>query len=187
MTHEAPAIRASDAEREQAVERLRAHAVDGRLTLEEFAERIDRAYAARTLDELNELSRDLPETPLAASAPRGTQTQRRLVAILGGLERRGRFRLAADTTAVTVLGGLELDLRAAEIEAAETKLTVYTVLGGAEITVPEGVDVEVRGISLLGGKEVRTGERPVPPGAPRLTVHAYTFLGGLEVRARPAR
>ena len=68
MTDETPAIRASDAEREHTVELLRRHSVEGRLTLEEFAGRIERAYDARTRGELDELTRDLPE-PAAASAP----------------------------------------------------------------------------------------------------------------------
>ena len=76
MTHDASAIRASDAERDQAVERLRTHAVDGRLTLEEFADRVERAYAARTVDDLNELSSDLPETTPAPAPRRPTQRRR---------------------------------------------------------------------------------------------------------------
>src|SRR5437868_2296440 len=108
VTQETPSIKASDAERGQAVERLRAHAVDGRLTLEEFAERIDTAYAARTRDELEELNRDLPApTTAAAPAPKRKAT-RWLVSVLGGLDRRGRWRLGSDTVAVTFLGGVDL-------------------------------------------------------------------------------
>ena len=186
MTQDTPAIRASDAEREQAVELLRAHAVDGRLTLEEFAERIDKAYAARTRDELEGLSRDLPETPTSAAVPK-RKAPRRLVAVLSGLDRRGRWRLGSDTVAVAFLGGIDLDLRDAEIEAAESQLTVYTVLGGADIKVPEGVDLEVGGFSLLGGKDVRGGTRPVAPGAPKLTIRAFTFLGGVSVTTKASR
>jgi uncharacterized protein DUF1707 len=184
VTDETPAVRASDAEREQAVELLRAHAIDGRLTLEEFAGRIDKAYAARTREELDELKRDLPDAPPAAAAAPKRKATRRLVSILGGLDRRGRWRLAPDTVAVTFLGGMDLDLRDAEIEAPESQLTLYTILGGADIKVPEGVDVEVGGFSLLGGKDVRGGRRPVPAGAPKLTVRAFTLLGGVSVTTK---
>jgi hypothetical protein len=187
VTEETPALRASDAERERTVELLRTHAVDGRLTLEEFADRIDKAYAARTRDELDELGRDLPETATAPPAVSQRKPTRRLVAVLSGLGRKGRWRLGSDTVAVTFLGGVDLDLREAEIEAAESQLTLYTFLGGADIKVPEGVDLEVGGFSLLGGKDVRGGRRPVAPGAPKLTIRAFTVLGGVSVTTKPAR
>lgn len=187
MTQETPAIKASDAEREQTVELLRTHAVDGRLTLEEFAQRLDRAYTARTREELDQLTRDLPEHETPARRAPTRRSTRRLVSILGGLDRRGRFRLASDTVAVTFLGGIDLDLREAEIEAAESQLTLYTILGGADIKVPEGVDVEVGGFSFLGGKDVRAGKGPLAPGAPRLVVRAYTVLGGVSIVTRPPR
>ena len=53
-------LRASDADREQFVEALRQHHAEGRLTLEELTERTERAYAARTLGDLDALGGDLP-------------------------------------------------------------------------------------------------------------------------------
>lgn len=53
-------MRASDAERERAAEALRRHHADGRLTTEEFEERTERAYAAKTLGDLDRLFADLP-------------------------------------------------------------------------------------------------------------------------------
>ena len=58
------AIRASDQDREHTAATLGRHYADGRLTLEEFQERLDRAYAARTLGELDDLMTDLPRTGL---------------------------------------------------------------------------------------------------------------------------
>jgi DUF1707 SHOCT-like domain len=57
-------IRASDADRDRAAAALREHLVAGRLTIEEFDERLDRAYAAKTLGELDELMADLPTSDL---------------------------------------------------------------------------------------------------------------------------
>jgi DUF1707 SHOCT-like domain len=54
------ALRASDAERERAAEALRRHHADGRLTTDELEERTERAYAATTLGDLDELFVDLP-------------------------------------------------------------------------------------------------------------------------------
>lgn len=59
----APALRASDAERERTATLLREHCGAGRLTPEELDERLDAAYAARTVGELDGLLHDLPATP----------------------------------------------------------------------------------------------------------------------------
>src|SRR6266704_3515352 len=54
-------LRASDADREQAVAALREHLLAGRLTLEEFSERVDGALRARVTGEPAHLQNDLPE------------------------------------------------------------------------------------------------------------------------------
>jgi hypothetical protein len=74
-----PNMRASDADRERTSTLLREHHAEGRLTGEEFHERLDAAYAAKTLGDLDALLVDLPAIDLyrlpAAGlrpAPRGT-------------------------------------------------------------------------------------------------------------------
>lgn len=70
----APAIRASDAEREQVTGILQRAVAEGRLTPEEGGERLAAASAARYRDELGRLIRDLPaivETASPPVAPRG--------------------------------------------------------------------------------------------------------------------
>jgi hypothetical protein len=57
-------IRASDADRDRTAAALREHLAAGRLTAEEFDERLDKAYAAKTLGELDDLMTDLPGTDL---------------------------------------------------------------------------------------------------------------------------
>src|SRR4051812_26085105 len=58
-------VRASDAEREEVVTALRAHAGDGRLDVEELDQRIGAAYSAKTRRELTVLTDDLPRAPRA--------------------------------------------------------------------------------------------------------------------------
>ena len=55
-----PRIRASDEDRDRVAAMLREHHAVGRLTVEEFNERLDKAYAATTMGELDELLADLP-------------------------------------------------------------------------------------------------------------------------------
>jgi hypothetical protein len=59
------AIRASDEDRERTAAALGGHYAAGRLTLEEFQERLDQAYAAKTLGELADVMTDLPGTELS--------------------------------------------------------------------------------------------------------------------------
>ena len=58
--HRDPDIRASDADRDATADRLRRHHTEGRIDPEEFQERIDRCYQAKTLGELDQLVGDLP-------------------------------------------------------------------------------------------------------------------------------
>ena len=68
-----PTLRASDAEREHHAELLREHAAQGRLTVDELDERLDRVYAARTLGELAPVVADLPAASVRERpAPRRT-------------------------------------------------------------------------------------------------------------------
>jgi Domain of unknown function (DUF1707) len=63
-----PNIRASDADRDRIVTALRENLADGRLTTEEFDERLDKALAAKTLGELEDLMADLPSTDISQRA-----------------------------------------------------------------------------------------------------------------------
>ena len=69
-------VRASDADRERAIDVLNAAFAEGRLAKEEHGARVQRAYTSRTYGELHELSADLPAGPLGAlPSPRdGTTT-----------------------------------------------------------------------------------------------------------------
>jgi hypothetical protein len=58
-----PDLRASHADRELVVAALQRHTAAGRLTLDEFGERVDRALAAVTRGELAAVTRDLPTEP----------------------------------------------------------------------------------------------------------------------------
>jgi len=59
-----PRIRASDADRDRTAALLREHHAAGRLTAEEFADRMDKALEAKTMGELDELLADLPAIDL---------------------------------------------------------------------------------------------------------------------------
>ena len=183
----APEVRAGDADRERVAARLRENLVAGRLTLDEFSERLDAAYAARTQAELGELTRDLPQTGAAPAVSSRRTPVRWSVAVMGGVERKSRWRVAESTVAVAVMGGVELDLRKAEIESPVVEITAIALMGGVEIIVPEGVDVEVSGLAIMGAKQDRVADVPPLPGAPLIRVRAFALMGGVEVKSKRGR
>jgi hypothetical protein len=164
---------------------LRVAAGEGRLTLEELSDRLEAAYAARTAAELERLVADLPGE--AAPSTTRRSTTHRVVSVMGGASRKGRWRVGRALTVLSIMGGADVDLRAAEVDGDELELTVVTIMGGASIIVPTGVDVEVSGFALMGDKSVRLGDERLSPGAPRVRVRAYSLMGGVDVVAKPPR
>ena len=81
--------RVSDAEREQAVVWLRGHLVSGRLTLEEFSERIEQVYAAAIQADLESIRAGLPPEHEPVALPSRRRATRVTAALFARLESRG--------------------------------------------------------------------------------------------------
>jgi hypothetical protein len=175
-------LRVSDAERDAVLHTLGDHAAVGRLTLDELEDRSGRALAAKTRGELATLTSDLPADAEGASARAPAPSRRKpvrwVVAILSGSRRRGRFRAVGQINAVAVMGGNEIDLREAEIEGGELTVNLIAVMGGTEIYVPDSVELDVGGFSVMGGHEEVGSERPPRPGAPLIRIRTYNLMGG---------
>ena len=98
-------VRVSDADREHAVASMREHLVQGRLSLEEFTQRMASAYDATTTNDLAVLQRDLPEAaPVLPERKRSPV--RFLVAIFGGARRVGSLRVRQRVFCIAVFGGV---------------------------------------------------------------------------------
>lgn len=186
MSEPDKALRVSDAERDAVLRALGDHAAVGRLTLDELEDRSGRALAAKTRGELATLTSDLPQEAGTSSAvPTRKKPVRWLVAIMGGSHRRGRFRAVGSINAIAFMGGDEIDLREAEIEGGELTLNLYAFMGGANIYVPDSVDLEVGGFSFMGGHEEIGSERPPRPGAPVIRIRVYNMMGGASIYRLP--
>jgi Domain of unknown function (DUF1707)/Cell wall-active antibiotics response 4TMS YvqF len=187
-----PALRASDVERERAADQLRQAAGEGRLTVDELDERLTRCYAAKTVAELAELTVDVvvsghdplrgsPRTPGVAikPGPGGTGT---VVSIMSGSDRSGHWRVAQRLNVISVMGGSDIDLTQAEFAAPVTDITVFSLMGGADIRVPDGVEVRISKFALMGGHDVKLSDQAPPPGAPVIRLRMLSIMGGGEVR-----
>ncbi len=186
MTPEDPPIRASDAEREQVTELLKTGAAEGRLTLEELAQRTGAAYEATTRGELEQLKADLPAAA-PARLPAERKPRRWFLGIMGGDEISGPLELSGEPTIVNIMGGTDLDLSQARIEGGQLTLTVVSIMGGSTVRVPQGVRVERSGFSLMGGDEVESGETAPPADAPVVRVRSFNLMGGSSFKHGPSR
>ncbi|MEY2243605.1 DUF1707 domain-containing protein [Streptomyces sp. BF23-18] len=203
MTDELPELRASDADRERVAEQLRDALAEGRLDMEEFEERLEATYAARTYGELTPITRDLPgavgtarismvKQPVddgswGSRVVGGEGSSSWGVAVLSGFERKGRWTVPKRFTCFAFMGGGEIDLREANFADREVVINCVAVMGGLNVIVPPGVEVVVRGIGVMGGFDHREEGRPGDPGAPRVVVTGFAFWGGVGVERKLTR
>ncbi len=205
MTSELPDMRASDAERERIAEILREAVAEGRLRMEEFEQRLDAAYKARTHGELEPLVRDLPApggavAPVAAGQPRTGSMARwpdRIgkpatsgggFALWGGFRRQGNWTVGRVFTAFAMWGGGTIDLREANFEAREVVIRCFTIMGGIHVTVPPDLNVDVRGIGIMGGFGEHSRDAGIPaPDAPRVRVTGFALMGGVGVEHKRSK
>jgi DUF1707 SHOCT-like domain/Cell wall-active antibiotics response LiaF, C-terminal len=186
-------VRASDAEREAVVERLRVATVEGRLTLGELTERTEAAYTATTRGELVSITADLPAVSgsPAPTLPTGQADREWVVAVMGDSKRQGRWRVERPLAALAVMGDVVIDLRGAEVPRGDVDITATAVMGDVKIYVPDGVDVQLSGIAVMGDKKLEVREAPAGQTAPKVVVRATAIMGDVKVMgdsyAEPAR
>jgi hypothetical protein len=188
--HRPPALRASDVDRERTADGLRQAAADGRLTMEELDERLTSAYAARTRDELAELTADvIVPGDEAVTAPErrlpvrpGEGGTRWLFSVMGGVDRKGRWRVAEHLRLVNFMGGSEIDLNDAELSAQHTDVLVFSLMGGSTLWVPEGLNVEVSEFAFMGGNGVDLRDSRSDPEGPLLRVRLISIMGGTDIK-----
>jgi Domain of unknown function (DUF1707)/Cell wall-active antibiotics response 4TMS YvqF len=181
-----PALRASDAEREAAIRRLRDAAADGRLTFEELADRVEAAWRAVTRTDLEAVTEDLPGE-LPAPPPRtDDRAPTRASTVFAHVRRSGAWTVPAIGKWESLFGDVALDVREARVTAPEMHVNAGTVFGDVELLVPEGVEVEIRSRVLFGDIKQEAGET-APPGAPRIVLTGGTVFGDVLVRAHPRK
>jgi class 3 adenylate cyclase len=179
--------RVADADRDRTVNLLREHVVDGRLTLDEFSERVGLALEARTQGDLQATLANLPDLSMPQEETRRRKARRWFIGVMSGSSAKGRWRVSDDTTAVAFMGGCEIDLRHAEIDGPEIVITAVAFMGGIEIIVPEGFDVENRIFAFMGGSDLKLRNVPVIPGSPRIRIRGFAMMGGVDIKSKPTR
>jgi hypothetical protein len=106
-----------------------------------------------------------------------------LAAILNGIQLRSRAKAFRGGSLLAWFGGIELDLREAEL-APDARLATHTLFGGIAITTPPEWRVESNAKALAGGVDARTPAAD-DPEAPVLTIDGMAVFGGIAVNAKP--
>jgi hypothetical protein len=153
---------------------------DGRLSHDEYAERMPLALTARTLGDLAALTGDLAAPEHQPVQLDGGQP---VTALFTGAHRSGRWVVPATMTCVATFGEVVLDLREAILQDRHVVLTVYALCGRVRLIVPAGVEVVMNGTDLLGRQRGGTARRvPTSSDVPVIEVRGY--LAASEVLAR---
>jgi hypothetical protein len=175
-----PVLLASDEDRERSVELLTGAVVEGRLTLEEFTDRVGVAQSARTQTELTVLTRDLP-APTAGALP--VPVEDRHVAFCSSLVRSGPWDLSARSSFRCVFGTIVLDLSQARLAGPNVEIDLFNLFGTVTLLVPDGVGVNVVGGGMFASQDIKSPRGRRVAGAPRLRINVRGPGGTLHVRS----
>src|ERR1700754_1860781 len=102
------------------------------------------------------------------------------VRLIGGVKRRGAWRVSRHMVAVSTIGGVNADVTHASFDTPNPILTKISLVGCVSITVPDDVDVEVEGFQLIGGNTIEQPRR-TGPATRTLRVRNYGLFGGVRV------
>ena len=174
-------LRASDADRDRVLALLADAVSDGRLTIDEHAERVQRACTARTLGELADLTADLV---VASAQPVRLDGGRVISGIFGPARRDGRWVVPETLTVTAMAGEVEIDFTQAILQARHVQLLATVIGGRLRLVVPDGVAVAVTARAALGR---RRGGTPPPASAdtPVIEVKGVVLGGEIIVRTPP--
>jgi predicted membrane protein len=103
-----------------------------------------------------------------------------LFSVLGGGEYRIRAKNFRGGDLVAFMGGFDVDLRDADIEANQAVITVNCLMGGGVIRVPENWAVSMRVTAFMGGQSLKAREGAQVTKT--LVVKGIAIMGGVEVR-----
>lgn len=175
-------------EREQVVHDLADHYAMDHITIEEYEFRVQAALRATQWYELTAVTNDLPVLdPNRSSLVRSEGSEsvggRTLLAIMGGVSRKGRWVVPPRMQVWAIMGGMELDLRDAVFSSHVTEIKVVAIMGGVHVRVPPGVRLETDGVAIMGGFDDNPGV--ARPDSPVVRIRGLALMGGLGTDVRP--
>ena len=176
---------AADTDRIEVAQLLTDAAAQGQLQLSDYEDRLTRAYAAQTYEELDRISADLPGaiTRARSGGPCRPAPSTLLLAIMSGFERRGRWNVPKRMTTFALFGGGVVDLRYADFTSPDVEIHSYSIMGGQTILVPPEVNVELHGVGVMGTFD-QTVDGEGSPGAPCVRIRGFSLWGSVGVKRK---
>lgn len=171
--------RISDLDRENAARLLGTAMEQGRLTPVEYSDRCQRAYAARTRDELTAVLADLPGGPQGLGHAGLGPLE--LNVAFGQVRRTGRWPVPELVRITGVGQRTVLDLTEAHLERSEVVIEVTSTMSSTVLLLPAHAQVDADGLELVAGSIRRRGWSGWSPAGWGLPVR------GLPVRGRSGR
>ena len=100
---------------------------------------------------------------------------------MSGRERKGRWLVGKNLKVINIMGGSDLDLNDAELADDNVEMTVFSLMGGADVRVPESLNVELTEFAFMGGNGSKLGNERPDPGGPTLRLRVISIMGGTDV------
>ncbi|SDE06976.1 DUF1707 SHOCT-like domain-containing protein [Glycomyces harbinensis] len=178
-----PNVRISNAERDAVLQRLQAATEEGRLDLDEFAERSQRVYEAKTYAEVERLLTDLPEnagTVAKRSRANGPVPDLHLSPKHAKVTREGAWNVPARITVRPMHSRIVLDFRHAVFTSPEVAIEAHLTHAGLTIILPKDASAIDDGIDFQGGR--LKNECVAQGDGPTIRLTGSTVFSAIKVR-----
>ncbi len=124
--------------------------------------------------------KDRQGSPFAPASTQQSEKNCNLVAFMSGNQTQNMSHDFQGGELTAVMGGIELDLRHADIQQAQVKINVFAIWGGISLKVPQGWTVVSQVVPLLGGAE--DGTLAPAQRDKVLLITGYAIMGGIEIK-----
>ncbi len=174
--------------REEAIKNLEYNFAHGYLEVEEFENRMDLAINTTLPQDLARITADLSVIPVNLENSSDiiintekVRSEEVFLGILSGADRKGVWKPARKNRLFTLMGGIDLDFTGAIFPPGVTDIEFLCLMGGVDIIVPEGINIEVKGLPVMGGVDKNVSDDHYP-GRPTLRIHGIVIMGGVDIK-----
>jgi len=187
--------------REEVIDQLIMNYGHGKISLEAFERRLDKAMSLGNPVDLKELTADLDlmvdqnfvdikrremslKVGYAGEGEFGAAKEsENMVHIFGGSERSGMWNVPKELNVINIFGGGDIDFTEARFSHPTVTINVTSIFGGSDIYVPEDINVQVNVFSIFGGVS-NSAPSNVSASVPTIIIEGMCLFSGIDVKVR---